>query len=258
MKTVMGTCALCHQRCRLIQSHIFPESFYKNVYSEETHKFVTLSTNPTQPIGLEQLGIREHLLCGQCDGKVIGKYDDYIARWLYEEPVTLPDRYRYSLMFKGVNYALMRLFQLSLLWRFHIAKGHGFRSVDLGTHSETIRNMLLTGDAGTANYFPCILMHPKDISPTLTGGITCPVSIGTDQWPVCRAIAVGIVWMWIMRADASSNPMSEFAVSTECQMHIVLGTDKISDGIKNEFIVLDRAKDMQPNADKLSKWGFGQ
>ena len=64
--------------------------------------------------------------------------------------------------------------------------------------------------------------------------------------------------MWIMRADASSNPMSEFAVSTECQMHIVLGTDKISDGIKNEFIVLDRAKDMQPNADKLSKWGFGQ
>ena len=121
MKKVIGQCALCCEQKPLCNSHIYPESFYKHIYAEKAHKFITLSTNISKAIDLKQSGVHEFLMCEGCDRGVIGEYDDYIAKWLYYDTIPQPETYKYSQMFKDVNYSQMRLFQLSLLWRFHIA-----------------------------------------------------------------------------------------------------------------------------------------
>ena len=258
MKKVIGICSLCHEEKRLCQSHIYPESFYKHIYAAKAHKFITLSTDVTKAIDLEQCGIREYLMCKECDQGIIGKYDDFIAHWLYYDTIMRPESFKYSQRFQGVDYSLMRLFQLSLLWRFHVVKGHGFKAIDLGNEAETIRKMLLAGDPGNPAYFPCIMIIPKNLFNILSGGILCPVLAGTDQFPICRTIVVGIVWMWIMVPNATSHPFSELAVSPAGYMHLVNGTDEISEAIIRDFVELNRASAQQPNADKLGKWGFAQ
>ena len=69
---------------------------------------------------------------------------------------TLPLPAREQALVQQVEYAPFKLFQLSLLWRMHIADDPLFKQVDLGTvHADRLRTMLLAGEAGRSIDYPC-------------------------------------------------------------------------------------------------------
>jgi len=256
-KKIHGQCKLCLEQTDLIQSHIIPELFYKSLYEKDTHKFITMSTDTDRNISLHQKGLREHLMCSRCDGNIIGKYDTYIAKWLSQHTENTFKQSRTTL-FKNEDYRLFRLFHLSLLWRFHIAESNLYNAVDLGENAEVIRKMLLNGNPGEANFYPCIMIIPHKTNKILAGGIICPgpEPTGTNEFPMCRIMAAGFLWIWFMLPDANGHPLLEAYIKPNGSMQIIKGPPKFTDKIKNDLIEINLATYKAPNAHKLNDWGF--
>ncbi len=70
----------------------------------------------------------------------------------------------------GIDYALFKLFQLSILWRASVSSLDFFRLVSLGPREELLRKMLLVGEPGGPEEFGCMVIFAhergEDISDT--------------------------------------------------------------------------------------------
>jgi hypothetical protein len=57
----------------------------------------------------------------------------------------------------GLDYTKMKLFLMSLLWRFGVTSLEFFKGARLGKHGESLSKMLLVGDPGDPETYPCFL-----------------------------------------------------------------------------------------------------
>src|SRR6185295_6749969 len=155
--------------CRLCQSvgeelrfsHVLPEFLYKPL-RDEKHRYIGLEV--TQQKGanriLLQKGIREYLLCGDCEQR-LAKYERYAAEVLRKLPGTSRKPPGTVVHVTGLNYTKFKLFQLSLLWRAGVSRQASFQEVNLGPHEERLRGMVLEGDPGKPTDYGCILMRTQ-------------------------------------------------------------------------------------------------
>ncbi len=56
-----------------------------------------------------------------------------------------------------MNYTKFKLFLLSILWRASISSRPFFNEINLGTHEEVIRKMILQGNAGDIDDYPTVM-----------------------------------------------------------------------------------------------------
>jgi len=152
-------CALCLQNAELRDSHIIPEFLYQAVYDEK-HRFLVVSSDPTEQPDLEQKGLRERLLGDCCEAR-LSRWEDYAKRVLSGEGVVFAKGTDF-LTVTGVNYAKFKLFQLSLLWRAGISSRPVFAAVALGPHGESLRRMLLAETPGQTNDYGCTIVFPPE------------------------------------------------------------------------------------------------
>jgi hypothetical protein len=144
------TCALCHLDCELRNSHIVPEFLHKPIYDEK-HRTLLFGYGDERA-QLLQKGVRERLLCADCEGR-IQKYEDYFARrWYQSSPFTEPIN-QAAVVLTGLDYPSLKLFLLSIVWRASVAKSSTFRAADLGPHEDTVRTMLLKGEPRSADEY---------------------------------------------------------------------------------------------------------
>ena len=109
-------CALCRRDRPLRRSHIYPEWIYKPLYDEK-RRLEILSVVPEGRNEFKQKGLRENLLCDDCEQK-ISVWEGY-ARSIFVQP-TKPLEYRREgamIQVLGLDYAKLKLFELSILWR---------------------------------------------------------------------------------------------------------------------------------------------
>ena len=139
---VVGICKFCGQEKELINSHIIPLVFYK---MKENGPIVgvnvkkkRIETNPHQ-----QNGIKEPLMCAECDGK-IGKLDGYANKVLNGAVPNLPisgyiDKYPCrTLKSDKFDIARLRKFFISLIWRMSVSSN----PIPLGPYQETALKIL--------------------------------------------------------------------------------------------------------------------
>jgi hypothetical protein len=131
-------CKLCKKEAKLRYSHILPEFFYSNMYDEK-HRALKVASDEKERYF--QKGIREYLLCQECETK-LSRYEGYAAKLIREIPNFSPDTSGLFLYSENVDYLRLKLFQLSIIWRASISKDRMFESVKLGRHEEKIRKML--------------------------------------------------------------------------------------------------------------------
>ena len=74
-------CKLCLKQKDLQKSHLIPEFFYKPLYDEK-HRFHVLTTTPEDKNIFEQKGIREKLLCYDCE-QYFSQLEDYVRKVFY-------------------------------------------------------------------------------------------------------------------------------------------------------------------------------
>ena len=125
-KKQFGKCKLCENEKELCLSHIIPEFLYLPTY-DDNHRALMI---PRGKGKFEQKGLREYLLCKDCDGTIIGKWETHsspIIKSIQDLNITqLGDQY----IIHDVKYCDFKLFQLSLLWRASVATVKMFENIE--------------------------------------------------------------------------------------------------------------------------------
>lgn len=148
MKMMSNICALCKNEGNILNSHIIPEFMYKPIYDDKHRLFLRkngfiVKTKPNQK------GIREKLLCKNCEAQ-LSVYEKYVREILFSGIEINIKKFSNRIILSGLDYAKVRLFFLSLIWRMSVASKHDmWRNVDLGPHQEIIRDMILSEKPGT-------------------------------------------------------------------------------------------------------------
>ncbi len=146
------TCKLCQTHSPLQNSHILPEFVYTHLYDDK-HRMHALSLHEKAPRPYEQKGVREKLLCRDCE-TLLSRYERYASTAFDGKKTELPlDR---VIIVKDVNYVRFKLFLLSVIWRASISKLEFFSQVSLGPHENKIRDMILSGDPGPSDMYGVI------------------------------------------------------------------------------------------------------
>lgn len=75
-------CKFCGQEKKLIKAHIIPKKFYLDYKNEQYMGVDALS----RKFKIQQNGAYDkNILCSDCDGKILGKFDKEGYRVLFEE-----------------------------------------------------------------------------------------------------------------------------------------------------------------------------
>ena len=137
-----GICKLCLKERELRQSHVVPEFMYQNIYDKLPKRYYHLDidqeANGESKSKVLQKGIREYLMCDECEGK-LSKWERYTANLFYakttgntaylKEKILTADGYDIY-VWANVHYKSFKLFQMSLLWRLFISKEYPTPEID--------------------------------------------------------------------------------------------------------------------------------
>ena len=184
-------CALCKGDKPLLNSHIVPEFLHRPHYDEKHRTLLFDKRNA--PSRLLQQGLKERLLCPECEA-LLQVYEDYFARFWYQqqplpEVVQVPE-----VLVTGIDYARFKLFVLSIAWRASVSQIH--TGMSLGPHEERMRAMLLSADAGPMDQYPIYagVIVDSETSKPWDGVILAPLKIRVKPHWACRMIFGGVAW----------------------------------------------------------------
>ncbi len=159
----MGYCHYCKQDKTLIKAHIIPKHFYLD-YKEEKFVLVDALSLKTK---IKQSGtLDKNILCADCDGKILKKFDDEGYRILLNEipkhtVMRTPTEAFYHLKQEEFNYELLRKFFISILWRASISKLDENSEVSLGMYEEKALD-ILKGKNSYDNLFKILIFKFPD------------------------------------------------------------------------------------------------
>ncbi|MCF6281077.1 MAG: hypothetical protein L3J28_02525 [Candidatus Polarisedimenticolaceae bacterium] len=194
-----------------MNSHIIPEFIYKSLYDEK-HRFHVISTYKQKDREKEQKGIRERLLCIDCE-QHISRYENYARKVLFggvEITVLNEDG---GIVVSDIDYKLFKLFQLSILWRASISNHKMFKDVSLGPHELTIRKMLMSNKPGTAIEYCCVMMAIKAGEDTMSSFIDQPEKKRINGYVVYRFIFGSIAWLYFVASHNVPKIIRGFVLS---------------------------------------------
>lgn len=157
---VHGLCQLCHEIKSLCSSHIIPNLFFRR--TKEPAQAIYFFTDGEGKIKKGQETWQEYLLCKKCEDQ-FGSYETYINQMLY-----YPDKVKVKITnsphkqgFHGLNFRILKLFQLSILWRASISTQNEFARINLTyQQNEELRKILYHEKACQAGKYWCeMIVH---------------------------------------------------------------------------------------------------
>ncbi len=210
----MDTCRLCQKEKELRYSHVIPEFIYAPLYDENKHQFHMLSSLKARgPVKLQK-GLREYLLCSECETE-LSKNERYVSL-IFSGQLTVSSTRNGKLVFlEGLDYTKFRLFGLSVLWRASVSSLDFFSQVQLGPHEEMFREMIRNGDPGRPDKYPFVLAPVVNDGELQTDLIMQPTWTRADGHHGYRFVFGGIAWVFLVSSHKPPKNIAEAAVSKE-------------------------------------------
>jgi hypothetical protein len=165
----------------------------------------------------------QNILCEDCDTNIIGKLDDYAAKFTHDEfpqktqsRIELRDGIEHLVIEDDANYdyAKYKLFLLSLLWRSSISSRPFFNKVKLAASvEEDLRTRILGDQPGAPSEYPIFLFLPP-LLPKPGGGrgfstfymaTMSPVTAKNDDWEIYKFIIEGVSMFFVVSRPANAN-----------------------------------------------------
>lgn len=191
-----GECALCKSEAALRRSHIIPEFLYKTMYDDK-HRFHVLSSTVHVDDSMAQKGLRERLLCDNCE-QLFAKLERY-GRGVLAGGEPIDYRRDGSVVHvSGVDYKRFKLFQLSILWRAGVSSLPMFSRVQLGTHEPVLRKMLLDQDPGRVDSYGCVTFGIVDGAGKRMDAIVQPERLRIEGHVAYRFVVGGLMWVFFV------------------------------------------------------------
>jgi hypothetical protein len=196
-----SSCRLCGAKGALRKSHLIPEWLYRPLY-DEIHRYHVINAAPFTSRRFEQKGLRERLLCQTCETK-FSVYEGYARGVLFGGQKITVVKHSDGIELRDLDYAKLKLFQLSLLWRAGVARQEFFSQVNLNSHEEPLRKMLLAGNPGKYLEYGSVLIPQVTDGNALVDLILQPVTVKTGNFDGCRFVFAGHTWIYILGAGRS-------------------------------------------------------
>lgn len=147
-----GTCNLCNKSKPLVKSHLAPKSFYKNGGLLDSNGNTIMASASEDSKIIRHAGVVDfEILCAGCDNNVIGKYDTYGKEFAFQDFEKKYTKKHYAKRninyyeIENIDYNKLKLFFLSVIWRFSISKS--FSDFSLGNKENHIKNLILSDNA---------------------------------------------------------------------------------------------------------------
>ncbi|MGM9480791.1 hypothetical protein ACS5PN_06330 [Roseateles sp. NT4] len=197
-------CALCLLDRPIRRSHIVPEFLYLGLYDEK-HRFEQISADPLEANKTLQKGLREPLLCDDCEG-LFAKWERYVSMVLRGgAPISIRqegDRLHLS----SLEYQPFKLLQMSILWRAGVSTLPAFSQVQLGPHAERLRKMLLSSDPGPPDQYGCLIFMVMNEQTLVEGLVVPPTWARLHQHKAYRFVFGGLAFLYLV----TSQPVQRF------------------------------------------------
>ncbi|MBY0403819.1 MAG: hypothetical protein K2X66_07955 [Cyanobacteria bacterium] len=169
MANKIGLCHFCNEEKKLAKSHIIPEYFYRELRQEEPH-LLMVSSESTY-LKRSPIGEYDQILCQDCENHFNHKWDDYGIKFFQQAndwPLKHADDVNKTKNFYEIieyDYAKLKLFFLSILWRAHVSQRSNWKAIQLGSDAPRIISLLRLNSPGSIEEFPIVLfkltMHDK-------------------------------------------------------------------------------------------------
>jgi hypothetical protein len=157
-------CKLCGEEKKLIKSHIIPESFYRDAYTENEGIMVRKDDHSKRlPIGVYD----KEIVCEDCEKK-FQKWDEYGYKFFNEILPSLGKVIQVSgknigLLFDDIKYKELKLFLMAILWRAGVSGDGFFDQISLGKFENSLKDKILKSDPGSQQEF-AVLFFKFDLS----------------------------------------------------------------------------------------------
>lgn len=213
-----AVCKLCKLPQILRNSHVISEFLYESMYDEK-HRFRSLGVGEYPEY--EQKGLREPLLCDDCETK-LSVWEGY-AKALLSGKVPLKfEPMGEATSVSGIDYTLFKLFQLSVLWRAGVSTLPFFSRVQLGPHEEPIRLMLLSNDPGKPDQYGCLMWETR-LQGTAVAPIIQPTPSRVATAKGYRFTFGGFLWAYVVANHRQSDLLQTIVVNPSGRMIIGRG-----------------------------------
>lgn len=202
MSRPAGKCKLCTKQRELCSSHIIPEFMWKPLYDQES-RAVALDGASGRKRTLQK-GLREYLLCRECEG-VFQEYERWFAGyWFQKQPLPDPVEGLYFEL-KGFDFEPFFRFHLSILWRAAVSTREEFSAISLGPYEEKLRK-LLSGEAPEFRKEPSIfgiLLRRPDTHELWQQMVLAPVRSRPSGILTFTFVFGGCAWKYIVSGHAA-------------------------------------------------------
>lgn len=245
----MTKCCLCLQEKKLCNSHIIPEFMFKSLYDPDNHRFYPLTDDPETPKHFKK-GFRERLLCEDCEQKM-SEWERYFHQLLVKRITFVGKKPGIVAVANGLDYAKVKLFQMSLIWRAGISSTRKeFQNVQLGPHEERLRHMLNKGDPGEPYDYGCILLLTPSYADLLSGLMMLANESRFDGHRCYSFLLCGVTWIFLVSKHTKSFHTTELFLSRDGKLSIIID-DKYSKQMFERTVtdwknkgILDKCKPM--------------
>jgi hypothetical protein len=250
------TCKLCLQDKPLRNSHIIPEFLYKHekLYDDK-YRYLRLSLDPTNPNVYEHKGRREELLCTDCENLLNQRYERYARQVLYDKRQQHSTQTPSAEILNNLDYARLKLFQLSILWRASMSSLPEFNSVTVGPHEERIRQMLLDGNPGAVHEYGCLMLDPETETEVEHYGAFEPSTVQQGGYMGISFIFGGLLWIYVVSDQLEYFQDQGRFVSLEGTVMIAKDTDGAAKQFLDRVVAKARTieEQRQTRADRRPK-----
>lgn len=215
-------CRLCHNKAVLKNSHIIPEFFYKPTY-DALHRFRVITSNPETPERYAQKGLREKLLCHECE-QLFARWEHYANETFIHSNGLMPVNVPEGVVLKGLDYTRFKLFLLSILWRMSVSSLDVFAEVKLGNlHEETLRVALLNGDPLGEDRYGCMLIALTLKGKIYTDWIIPPTLVKFCNQHCYRVLINGILYCFLVSKQPTPKQLKPLILNRQNQILVLTG-----------------------------------
>jgi hypothetical protein len=208
---VTGECRLCKTVTELRESHIVSKFLLREsqVIGNKKKFDIVCYSNPEHTERHKQDGIKEHLFCDECETKRLAPLEGYARETFYGPTGPFERKHTDGFLWTGLNYAKMKLFTTSILWRMSLSTHQFYAAVELGErHQERIRQMLLNGDPKEDWRYGCAVAYLLYGGKPMGGVFSQPQAFSTTGAKAAyRFMMAGMVWFFYV----TSHPLHDQA-----------------------------------------------
>jgi hypothetical protein len=180
------------------------------------------------PVGVYDTGI----VCAQCES-IFSPWDDYAQKLLLAKPIedqyVIKDGQKIAYVETGIDYAKLKLFFISLLWKAAVSNHYFFSRVNVGPFEPQLRRMILKGDPGDPDTFAITVAKFEDSLGTIL------MNPHPERWRDINYYRFYLAgYMAYIKVDRRPTPdfMGELALNPERPLFIILRDLKTSKDFK--------------------------